>query len=159
MDLTEAEDSKKRWQEYTELYKKDLHGGNRLRGLKRFAGGHGSVCGGPPSHRIASHSQRQPTSRTPCLPRFPRSPRTLRHSSRLGLHERAETPPRSCPPGALAPDWVPPYTTFSQGPRSVSTPWSTSWLSTEAEDIKKRWQEYTENCTKKIFMTQIITMV
>ena len=30
---------------------------------------------------------------------------------------------------------------------------------TEAEGIKKRWQEYTENCTKKIFMTQIITMV
>ena len=30
---------------------------------------------------------------------------------------------------------------------------------TEAEDIKKRWQEYTKNCTKKIFMTQIITMV
>ena len=28
---------------------------------------------------------------------------------------------------------------------------------TEAEDIKKRWQEYTENCTKKIFTTQIIT--
>ena len=24
MDLTEAEDTKKRWQEYTELYKKDL---------------------------------------------------------------------------------------------------------------------------------------
>ena len=37
---------------------------------------------------------------------------------------------------------------------------------TEAENIKKRWQEYTEElyksvqiCTKKIFMTQIITMV
>ena len=30
---------------------------------------------------------------------------------------------------------------------------------TEAEDIKKRWQEYTENCTKKIFMTQITMMV
>ena len=30
---------------------------------------------------------------------------------------------------------------------------------TEAEDIKKRWQEYTEDYTKKIFMTQIITMV
>ena len=30
---------------------------------------------------------------------------------------------------------------------------------TEADDIKKRWQEYTENCTKKIFMTQIIRMV
>ena len=29
---------------------------------------------------------------------------------------------------------------------------------TEAEDIK-RWQKYTENCTKKMFMTQIITMV
>ena len=29
----------------------------------------------------------------------------------------------------------------------------------EAEDIKKRWQEYIENCTKKIFMTQIITVV
>ena len=26
MDLTEAEDIKKRWQEYKELYKKDLHG-------------------------------------------------------------------------------------------------------------------------------------
>ena len=25
MDLTEAEDIKKRWQEYTELYKEDLH--------------------------------------------------------------------------------------------------------------------------------------
>ena len=25
MDLIEAEDIKKRWQEYTELYKKDLH--------------------------------------------------------------------------------------------------------------------------------------
>ena len=32
---------------------------------------------------------------------------------------------------------------------------------TEAEDIKKRWQEYTEElyCTKKIFMTQIIMKV
>ena len=30
---------------------------------------------------------------------------------------------------------------------------------TEAEDIKKRWQEYTKNCTKKIFMTQIIMMM
>ena len=30
---------------------------------------------------------------------------------------------------------------------------------TEAEDIKKRWQEYTGNCTKKIFTTQIIMMV
>ena len=30
---------------------------------------------------------------------------------------------------------------------------------TEAEDIKKRWQEQQKNCTKKIFMTQIITMV
>ena len=29
---------------------------------------------------------------------------------------------------------------------------------TEAEDIKK-WQEYTEDCTKKIFTTQIIMMV
>ena len=29
---------------------------------------------------------------------------------------------------------------------------------TEAEDIKKRWQEYTE-LYKKIFMTQITTMV
>ena len=30
---------------------------------------------------------------------------------------------------------------------------------TEAEDIKKRWQEYTELYKKKIFMTQIIVMV
>ena len=29
----------------------------------------------------------------------------------------------------------------------------------EAEDIKKRWQEYTEDCTKKIFKIKIITMV
>ena len=29
---------------------------------------------------------------------------------------------------------------------------------TEAEDIKKKWQEYTKNYTKKIFMTQIIMM-
>ena len=30
---------------------------------------------------------------------------------------------------------------------------------TEEEDIKKRWQEYTEECTKKISTTHIITMV
>ena len=30
---------------------------------------------------------------------------------------------------------------------------------TEVEDIKKRWQEYTEELYKKIFTTQIITMV
>ena len=30
---------------------------------------------------------------------------------------------------------------------------------TEAEDIKKRWQEYQKNCTKKIFTTQIIMMM
>ena len=30
---------------------------------------------------------------------------------------------------------------------------------TEAEDIKKRWQETQKNCTKKIFTTQIIMMV
>ena len=30
---------------------------------------------------------------------------------------------------------------------------------TEAEDTKKRWQEYTEELYKKIFMIQITTMV
>ena len=30
---------------------------------------------------------------------------------------------------------------------------------TEAEDIKKMWQEYTEELYKKFFMTQIIMMV
>ena len=30
---------------------------------------------------------------------------------------------------------------------------------TEAEDTKKRWQEYTKELYKMIFMTQIITMV
>ena len=30
---------------------------------------------------------------------------------------------------------------------------------TEAEDIKKRWQEYTEKLYKKILMTQITMMV
>ena len=30
---------------------------------------------------------------------------------------------------------------------------------TEAEDIMKRWQEYTEELSKKIFTTQIITMM
>ena len=30
---------------------------------------------------------------------------------------------------------------------------------TEAEDIKKRWQEYTKELYKKIFTTQITTMV
>ena len=30
---------------------------------------------------------------------------------------------------------------------------------TEAEDTKKRWQDTQKNCTKKIFMTQIIMMV
>ena len=30
---------------------------------------------------------------------------------------------------------------------------------TETEDSKKRWQDYTEELSKKIFMIQIITMV
>ena len=30
---------------------------------------------------------------------------------------------------------------------------------TEAEDIKKRWQEYTEELYKKELLTQIITVV
>ena len=29
---------------------------------------------------------------------------------------------------------------------------------TEAENIRKRWQEYTKELSKKIFRTQIITM-
>ena len=29
----------------------------------------------------------------------------------------------------------------------------------EAEDIKKRWQEYTEELYKKVLMTQITTMI
>ena len=33
MDLTEAEDIKKRWQEYTELYKKDLHDKDNHNGM------------------------------------------------------------------------------------------------------------------------------
>ena len=33
MDLTEAEDIKKRWQEYTELYKKDLHNADNHDGV------------------------------------------------------------------------------------------------------------------------------
>ena len=33
MDSTEAEDIKKRWQEYTELYKKDLHELDNLDGV------------------------------------------------------------------------------------------------------------------------------
>ena len=30
---------------------------------------------------------------------------------------------------------------------------------TEAEDIKKRWQEYTEDCTQKVLMTRITMML
>ena len=30
---------------------------------------------------------------------------------------------------------------------------------TEAEEIKKKWQTTQKNCTKKVLMTQVITMV
>ena len=30
---------------------------------------------------------------------------------------------------------------------------------TEAEEIKKRWQEYTEELYKKVLMTQVTTML
>ena len=33
MDLTETEDIKKRWQEYTDLYKKDLHDADNHNGV------------------------------------------------------------------------------------------------------------------------------
>ena len=33
MDMTEAEDIKKKWQEYTKLYKKDLHDPDNYNGL------------------------------------------------------------------------------------------------------------------------------
>ena len=38
MDLTEAEDIKKRWQEYTELYKKDLHDPDNHDGVITYLG-------------------------------------------------------------------------------------------------------------------------
>ena len=38
MDLTKAEDIKKRWQEYTELYKKDLHDGDNHNGVVTHLG-------------------------------------------------------------------------------------------------------------------------
>ena len=30
---------------------------------------------------------------------------------------------------------------------------------TKTEEIKRRWQEYTENCTEKVLTTKITTMV
>ena len=33
MDRTEAEDTRKRWKEYTELYKKDLHDPDKHHGV------------------------------------------------------------------------------------------------------------------------------
>ena len=36
MDLTEAKDIKKRWQEYTELYKKDLHNPDNNYGVTTY---------------------------------------------------------------------------------------------------------------------------
>ena len=38
MDLTEAEDTNKRWQEYTELYKKDLHDPDDHNGVITYPG-------------------------------------------------------------------------------------------------------------------------
>ena len=46
---------------------------------------------------------------------------------------------------------------FSQRPGSIKA--RNGMDLTEAEDIKKRWQEYTEELSKKILMTQITTMV
>ena len=44
---------------------------------------------------------------------------------------------------------------------NIGSKWDRNGMDlTEAEDIKKRWQEYTEELyKKKIFLTQIITMV
>ena len=48
MDLTEAEDFKKRWQEYTEeLYKKDLHDQNLLLLLLLSHFSHVRLCATP----------------------------------------------------------------------------------------------------------------
>ena len=38
MDLTEAKDIIKRWQEYTELYKKELHDPDNQNGVIRHPG-------------------------------------------------------------------------------------------------------------------------
>ena len=50
MDLTEAEDIKKRWQEYTEeLYKKDLHDPDNQNGVITYLEHYMSCC---PSHKL-----------------------------------------------------------------------------------------------------------
>ena len=49
MDLTEAKDIKKRWQEYTELYKKDLHDPDNHDGVMVHLDG--SRCDDPPRAR------------------------------------------------------------------------------------------------------------
>ena len=89
MDLREAEDIKKRWQEYTEeLCKNDIHDSDSKE----------SACSAGDGHIF--HAKMG----------------TIKDRNGMDL--------------------------------------------TEAEDIQKRWQEYTEELYKKnIFMTQIITMV
>ena len=47
MDLTEAEDIKKRWQEYTELYKKDLHNPDNHNVVITHLESHILECEGP----------------------------------------------------------------------------------------------------------------
>ena len=44
MDLTKAEDIKKRWQEYTELHKKDLHDSDNNDGLIAHLESHTLEC-------------------------------------------------------------------------------------------------------------------
>ena len=43
--------------------------------------------------------------------------------------------------------------------KMVSIKGRTGMNLTEVEDINKRWQQYTEELYKNIFMTQIITML
>ena len=101
MLLTEAEDIKKRWQEYREeLYKKDLHD--------------------PDNHD--------------------------------GVITHLEPDILECEV-----KWA--FASITSNKASGGDGIPVELFQILKEDIKKTWQEYTEELTKKIFMTQIITMV
>ena len=110
MDPTEAENIKKKWQEYTEeLYKKDLHNPDNHDGV---------ITNLESDTTEATQQQQQQRS----------LPENQRYQGNILCKEGLDK---------------------DRNGTNI----------TEAEDMKKRWQEYTEELYKKIFMTQINMMV
>ena len=166
VDLIEAEDVKKRWQEYTgEQYKKELHDIVQETGIKtipkkkKYEKKQNGCLRRPYKYQGEEKSERQ-RRKEKIHPFECRVQRLARRDKKAFLSDQCKEIQENNKMGKTRDSFKKirdTKGTFHAKMGSIKDRNGVDLI--EAEDIKKRWQEYTEELYKKIFITKIITMV